>query len=118
MAEQLIDSLSSTWEPDEVPGHLPRPRLDLIKRKAKGEDIVVEERGGDAEGRRPHGGAARQRRGVQEARKVAPSAAQVAPTDLDDLSKDELYERAGEADIAGRSKMSKDELIKALQKAS
>ncbi|HEV7535728.1 MAG TPA: Rho termination factor N-terminal domain-containing protein, partial [Acidimicrobiia bacterium] len=36
--------------------------------------------------------------------------------DLDELTKEELYEMAQEKDIAGRSQMSKDELKKALQK--
>jgi hypothetical protein len=35
---------------------------------------------------------------------------------LDELSKEELYQRAQEEDIPGRSQMSKDELKKALQK--
>jgi hypothetical protein len=34
---------------------------------------------------------------------------------LDDLTKDELYERAQAADIEGRSTMSKDELLRALK---
>ena len=34
---------------------------------------------------------------------------------LEDLSKDELYEKATDADVAGRSKMSKDELVEALR---
>ena len=37
------------------------------------------------------------------------------PRSLDELSKEELYERAQEADIAGRSEMSKDELVAALR---
>jgi hypothetical protein len=40
------------------------------------------------------------------------------PHDLDDLTKDELYQRAQEADIPGRSEMSKDELIAALRRQS
>jgi len=39
-----------------------------------------------------------------------------AKAELDELSKDELYELAQENDIAGRSQMNKDELKKALQK--
>ena len=35
-------------------------------------------------------------------------------SDIDSLSRDELYERAQEEDIPGRSKMSRDELVKAL----
>jgi hypothetical protein len=37
------------------------------------------------------------------------------PHSLDDLTKEELYQRAQEADIAGRSDMSKDELVAALR---
>ena len=34
---------------------------------------------------------------------------------LEDLSKDELYEKATDAEVPGRSKMSKDELVDALR---
>ena len=34
---------------------------------------------------------------------------------LEDLSKDELYEKATDAEVPGRSKMSKDELVEALR---
>jgi DNA end-binding protein Ku len=44
--------------------------------------------------------------------------AQSGPPDLDALSKAELLARAAELDIPGRSKMSKPELIKAIQAAS
>ena len=37
---------------------------------------------------------------------------------LEEMTKDELYERAQKADIQGRSDMTKDELIKALRSAS
>jgi hypothetical protein len=40
----------------------------------------------------------------------------VRPT-LADLTKEELYHRAQEADIPGRGHMSKDDLIKALKEA-
>lgn len=36
----------------------------------------------------------------------------------DEPTKGELYEKAGQRDISGRSKMSKDELQKAVQKGS
>jgi DNA end-binding protein Ku len=38
--------------------------------------------------------------------------------DLDELSKEELYDKASELDIAGRSKMSKKQLARAIEKAS
>lgn len=37
-------------------------------------------------------------------------------TDLDDRSKDELYDTATEIGIQGRSTMDKDELVKAIRK--
>jgi hypothetical protein len=37
------------------------------------------------------------------------------PGSLEDLTRDELYERAQEAEIPGRSEMSKDELVEALR---
>jgi hypothetical protein len=39
-----------------------------------------------------------------------------APRSLDDLTKEELYAQAQEADIAGRSEMSKEQLLEALRK--
>jgi hypothetical protein len=39
-------------------------------------------------------------------------------SNLEDMTKDELYERAQKADIPGRSEMTKSELIKALRSAS
>ena len=44
--------------------------------------------------------------------------AESGPSDLDALSKADLLARAAELDIPGRSKMSKPELIKAIQAAS
>ena len=43
---------------------------------------------------------------------------QPRPSRLEELTKDELYARAQEADIAGRSEMSKEELIAALRASS
>jgi DNA-binding transcriptional MocR family regulator len=53
---------------------------------------------------------------VRERSSDPPSAPAAAwPSSLDDLTKEELYERAQQADIPGRSTMSKDELITALR---
>ena len=40
-----------------------------------------------------------------------------SPFGLRNLTKDELYRKAQEADIPGRSEMSKDELLRALHKS-
>ena len=42
----------------------------------------------------------------------------VRASNLEDMTKDELYERAQKADIPGRSEMTKAELIKALRSGS
>lgn len=44
--------------------------------------------------------------------------ATAAADDLTELSKTELYERAQDLDIAGRSKMAKDDLVRAIREAS
>ena len=58
-------------------------------------------------------------RGRRRPRRAAagPSPPQSGPPDLDALSKADLLARAAELDIPGRSKMSKPELIKAIQAA-
>jgi DNA end-binding protein Ku len=117
IAEQLVDSLSATWDPAKYEDTYRDRVMDLIKAKAKGEDIVVEEQ----EEAPKVADLMEALRASVEASKKRASGGPVggkSEGDLEDLSKDELYERAGNADIPGRSKMSKDELIKALQKAS
>ena len=47
--------------------------------------------------------------------RVMPGKARRGNGDLAQLSRDELYDRAKEMDIAGRSEMSKSELINAIQ---
>jgi DNA end-binding protein Ku len=117
MAEQLIDSLTSAWEPTKYEDTYQERVLELIQRKAKGEDIVIEEEEKTPEvidlmealrasveaskGRKAGGGCGTGKKSPGK--------------DLDELSKDELYDRATQADIAGRSKMSKDELVGALE---
>jgi hypothetical protein len=43
------------------------------------------------------------------------ASARKTPHRLDERTKDELYERAQELDIEGRSKMTKDELVEAIR---
>ena len=47
-----------------------------------------------------------------------PAAKKPAGPDLDDLTKAQLYEHAQELDVPGRSKMSRDELLRAVRTAS
>jgi len=58
------------------------------------------------------------RRGAGEPATRPSSGDSKRPSRLDDLTKEELYARAQEADIPGRSEMSKEQLIKALRARS
>jgi DNA end-binding protein Ku len=122
-AVELIDSLSSAWEPDRYHDTYRERVLELIERKAEGRSVVTEEPA------RP--GAIGDlmnalRASVEAAKKERPGAtkrdsrkpAGRMKEDLARLSRDELYERAQRLGIPGRSAMNKDELIAALKKAS
>jgi hypothetical protein len=52
---------------------------------------------------------------AQKTPDAKPSAGHARPRSLEDLTKEELYQRAQEAEIAGRSDMTKDELVAALR---
>ena len=132
MAEQLIDSLTSDWEPDRYHDTYRERVLELIQAKAKGEDIVTEEAEQPAKvvdlmaaleasleqtkGRSASSGS----KGSTAAggRKSASAKKGSTGDDYSKLSKDELYEKAAAADIPGRSSMTKDDLVHALQEAS
>ena len=114
MALDLIDRFRGPFEPEKYEDTYREALLEVIERKRKGEEVHAEaepERGDEpvdllealrasveAHGRR--GRAARRRNGS-----------------LGDLSREELDRRARKAGIRGRSKMSKRELAKALERA-
>ena len=125
MARQLIDSLSTDWDPQKYRDTYRERVLELVEDKAKGREIVVPERPGEGKvvdimealrasieatkkGERPSAApdAGRKERARREEAR------------LEDLTKDELLERAGDLEISGRSKMTKDELVRAVRKAS
>ena len=123
MAVELIDSLSSAWEPERYRDTYRERVLQLIERKAEGRDIVAE--------RPATPGKVRDlmealRASVEAAKKERTPAtkhgsrdpAKRAKEDLARLGREELYERAQRLGIPGRSGMNKEELIAALKKAS
>jgi DNA end-binding protein Ku len=139
IAEQLVDSMTAEWDPDRYEDTYRARILELIEAKAAGEEVVTEPEAAPA----PVGDlmaaleasvrAARERKeGGAKSSAGAPSVTEVAREqaeaeddgdgaeveDLSALSKDELYDRAAAASVPGRSKMSKDELVAALRKAS
>ncbi len=116
-AVALIEALATEWDPTAYKDEY-RARLeDVIDRKRKGKKIsapkpekapspvpdlmaALEKSLADAQG------------GGGKSAKTKPAGKQ--PDELASLSRDELYERAQEEDIPGRSSMSKDELVDAL----
>jgi len=121
MARQLVGSMATEWDPTRY-GDTYRERvLKLIRDKAKGKEVVL------AEAPKPAKvadlmEALRQsieatKRGVRPA-EAASAEPEGDEGDLGSMSKAELMERAAEANVAGRSKMSKPELLRALRRTS
>lgn len=122
MARQLIKQLSDDFDPSEFRDEYHKAMKKLIDRKIKGEDIVVPEKPEEPESVTD----------LMEALKASVAAAKkgekpkvpkkqkaaISREDLSSLTKEELAARATDLDIEGRSKMDKDELLKAVRKAS
>ena len=121
MAERLIESFTGEWEPERYRDTYRDELCAIIRAKRKGKEVHaaarVEEEGPPdlmaalrasleqvQRGRGPRRPRARARAGARD--------------DLGNLSKAELEERAKRAKIAGRSKMTKDELVEALEHAA
>jgi DNA end-binding protein Ku len=146
MALRLVEAMAAEWKPEKHRDRFRERVLEVVSQKVRGEEIVAEkepaaprvvdlmkalraslEATGGATARRSNGGAARPSDGA-----LSPSAGRQGASarsaraqgmtrvpdqqDLRSLSKAELYERATEADVSGRSKMSRDELIRALER--
>jgi DNA end-binding protein Ku len=123
MAAQLIASYTTDWNPEQYEDTYRDALCAVIEEKRRGEDVhakpepeeeaptdIMEalRRSLEARTTRPRGGSSARNGGSRKS----------ARDDLDSLTKSELEERAREADIPGRSKMSKDELVAALSDAA
>jgi DNA end-binding protein Ku len=111
-AVALIDALSDDWDPSAYEDRY-RARLeDVIARKRKGKRISAPKQ--EKEPSPVPDLMAALERSLAEA--TGRSRKQGSDDGLDALSRDELYERAQKQDVAGRSSMSKRELIEALSR--
>jgi DNA end-binding protein Ku len=110
-AVALIEALATEWDPAAYKDEY-RARLeDVIDRKRKGKKISAP-KPEKAPSPVPDLMAALEK-SLAEAKGGGGKSAKKGD-DLASLSRDELYERAQEEDIPGRSSMSKDELVDAL----
>jgi DNA end-binding protein Ku len=118
MAAQLIDRFAGTFEPEKYEDTYRKALLAIIRRKRKGEEVHVERRPREEE---PVDLMEALRASIERHGKRRGSRAGRGSSNgdgaLDELSKAELDKRAKKAGIRGRSKMSKDELIDALEAA-
>jgi DNA end-binding protein Ku len=124
-ARRLISELTVAWDPERYHDTHRERVLKLIEQKASGKEpeIVAAEEPEEnvvdlmaalkqsIEQARARGGSRRGGRGRR-----APKRRRAGK--LTELSKQDLYDRASELDISGRSNMSRDELEKAIAKAS
>jgi DNA end-binding protein Ku len=137
MALRLVDALSGDWEPARYHDTYQEKVRELVRAKAEGEEVAVAEEapeatnvvdlmevlrgsleqakggtGDDTGGKKP---SAPRKKAAAPGKKAGP-ARRTAPArgELRELSKAELYQRATEQDIAGRSKMSRQQLVDAL----
>ncbi|MFE6286657.1 Ku protein [Streptomyces sp. NPDC057877] len=127
MALQLIEALSGRWEPSRYHDTYQEKVRELVRAKAEGQEVEVAEEAPAAtdvidlmdvlQGSLDR--AARGSEGREPAKKPAKKSAKKgakkgARSELEQLSKAELYERATERDVPGRSRMNREQLIDAL----
>jgi DNA end-binding protein Ku len=123
-AVELVERLAGDFEPDRYEDSYRQRLCDIIRAKQKGETVPVAEV--EEEPAEPEDLLAALRRSVEEAKgRRRPAARRNGGSkrgngggSKSELTKEELLEHAKRLDIPGRSKMSKDELAKAVRKAS
>jgi DNA end-binding protein Ku len=115
MAAQLIESYTTEWEPEKYEDTYRDALYAVIERKRKGEDV---HRAPEPEEEEPTDIMDALRRSLESRTSGGAGRRPQSRDGLDKLTKSELEERARKADIAGRSKMTKDELVAALTDAA
>ncbi|MFL5943852.1 MAG: Ku protein [Gaiellaceae bacterium] len=120
MAERLIESFTTDWQPEKYEDTYRDELCAIIRAKRKGKEIhaapdVAEEEPTDLLSALRES-IERSRGGGTPARRSGRRSA--GNGDLGELSKQELDKRAKQAGIEGRSKMTKAQLVRALQRAA
>ena len=119
MASQLVEQFRDSFDPGEYRDTYRDALCEIIKAKRKGEPVHPEPA---VEPEAPTDLMAALRASLEASKRGRGGGRSAsAPSgngELDSLSKEELYDLAREADIPGRSDMSKKDLVKALRRAA
>jgi DNA end-binding protein Ku len=121
MAQQLIESFTGKWKPEQYEDTYRDALYAVIEAKRKGKEVHV---AAEPEEEEPtdlmsalRASLESARRGQRRPQRARTGSNGAGSEDLDELSKGELDKLARTADIEGRSKMTKDELVEALRAA-
>jgi len=117
MASQLVEQFRDSFDPGEYRDTYRDALCEIIKAKRKGEPVHPDPA---VEPEAPTDLMAALRASLEASNRGRGRgrSASSGNGELDSLSREELYELAREADIPGRSDMSKKDLVKALSRAA
>jgi DNA end-binding protein Ku len=115
MAKRLVEEFSGDFEPERFHDTYRDKLCEIIRAKERGEEIVHAE---PVEEEAPTDLLAALRASVEAAHSRRRDGRRGRRDDLSELSREELYRLAKDADIPGRSDMSKDELVEAIRAAA
>ncbi|GAA4417616.1 Ku protein [Actinokineospora soli] len=118
MAVSLVESMAEDWDPTAYHDTYTQRVEQLIEDKRKGRTVVPEEEPSEPTKVVDLFEALSASVESRKKGKPAPAAAKKAAEDLSELTKADLDKLAKDLDIKGRSKMTRDELEKAIEKAS
>lgn len=108
-AKQLIESFTTEWKPEKYKDTYRDALCGVIRAKRKGKEVHAAP---ELEEERPTDLLTALRESIERSRGTSRNGG------LGDLSKQELDQRAREAGIEGRSKMTKAQLVRALERAA
>ena len=114
MASRLIDSFAGAWKPEKYKDTYRDELLAVVEAKRKGKDVHA---AAEVEAEEEPVDLMTALRESIERSRTGNRRSSREPR-LEGLSKEELVERARKANVPGRSRMSKDELVAALRRAA